>query len=143
MFAKCPATTAGKPKRKRKRILHHIVPCDDPEWIEKAYDGFKRNGFVIIPNLLSSRQCLELRQACKRVASEIVAPKRQGNRGPGRYSFGVASSTGSLLHIKPWAEHLLNFAGVKLKPLLDTIFGGASSESSASTDCFKSWAVLE
>ena len=48
--------------------------------------------------------------------------KRSGNRGPGRYSFGNASSTGSTLHIPLSADYLLNTAGCKLHPLLCLIF---------------------
>merc|ERR1712232_1291296 len=42
----------------------------------------------------------------------------------GRYSFGAASTSGGMLHLRSFTEHLLNGACSKLYPLLEQIFHG-------------------
>ena len=105
-------------------ISDHIVPGPGfaHDWEQKAYDTFSRDGFVILTDVLTSEQCSELLRTCESVASQIVDEKMKGNRGQGRYSFGVASSTGSTLHIEEFAKHVLDSAGFMLHPLLKRIF---------------------
>ena len=69
-----------------------------------AVDLFRRNGFVVIANVLDSEQTEILRNGCDEVVSEILAldQGRAGNRGSHRYSFGGSSLTRSQLHRPEW-----------------------------------------
>ncbi|CAJ1363663.1 unnamed protein product [Effrenium voratum] len=91
-------------------------------WEDAAFKIFRHSGFVIIEDVLNLAQCHTLWTTCESLAKEIVGPTQAGNRGPGRYSFGVASSTGSILHVPAIAENLLDASTRKLRALLDYIF---------------------
>ena len=69
-----------------------------------AVDLFRRDGFVVIANVLDSEQTEILRNGCDEVVSEILAldQGRAGNRGSHRYSFGGSSLTRSQLHRPEW-----------------------------------------
>lgn len=100
------------------------VSCDSEDWEARAYALFEDQGFVIVDDLLKLHQVAAVLRDCERIGKEIVGVERRGNRGPGRYSFGTASSTGSMLHVASFARHLLDGAGATLRPLLDRIFDG-------------------
>ena len=65
-------------------------------WVESASALFYEHGFVVIPGVLYANECEAVLSVCHRVATHAVGPEKFGNRGPGRYSFGVASSSGAL-----------------------------------------------
>ena len=69
-----------------------------------AVDLFRRDGFVVIANVLSSEQTDFLAKGCDQVAREILTldDNRAGNRGSHRYSFGGSSLTRSQLHRPEW-----------------------------------------
>lgn len=71
---------------------------------QHAVDLFRRDGFVVIANVLNSEQTEILRNGCDEVVSEILALDhgRAGNRGSHRYSFGGSSLTRSQLHRPAW-----------------------------------------
>ena len=79
-------------------------------------------------------QCREVLEVCNAVAKEMVGPERAGNRGCGRYSFGWAPSTGSILHERAIASNLLSHAGMILHPLLCNIF--CSDEGKPQFSCY-------
>ena len=108
-------------------VRKHSIVCGADGWAELAYDLFCKDGFVVIHDVLTMSQCNAVRQDCERVAKEIVGPERGGNRGPGRYSFGIASGSGGMLHVKSFAQHLLGSACSKLCPMLDGIFEGGAT----------------
>ena len=98
------------------------LEVEDPEWHAEAFEIFSAHGFVLVKKALEERQCNELLDDCDCEARKIMNLVHYGNRGTGRYSFGVTSNTGSMLHVDSFAKHMLNDAGSKLKPLLDKIF---------------------
>ena len=82
------------------RGLEVLEPAD----IRHAVELFRRDGFVVIANVLDSAQVEILSKGCAEVASEILAlyDGRKGNRGSHRYSFGGSSLTRSQLHRPEW-----------------------------------------
>ncbi|WP_293902617.1 phytanoyl-CoA dioxygenase family protein [Phenylobacterium sp.] len=80
--------------------LEVLEPCD----ARHAVDIFRRDGFVVIANVLDSARTEILARGCAEVAGEILAldDGRKGNRGSHRYSFGGSSLTRSQLHRPEW-----------------------------------------
>ena len=76
----------------------------EPGEIEHAVKLFRRDGFVVIANALSTEQTEILARGCDEVITEILAldGNRAGNRGSHRYSFGGSSLTRSQLHRPAW-----------------------------------------
>lgn len=76
----------------------------EPADLEHAVRLFRRDGFVVIANVLDSAQTEILARGCDEVIGEILAldGARAGNRGSHRYSFGGSSLTRSQLHRPEW-----------------------------------------
>ena len=72
--------------------------------LARAIDLFRRDGFVVVAEVLSEEQTQFLANGCDEVAGEILAldKERSGNRGSHRYSFGGSSLTRSQLHRPEW-----------------------------------------
>jgi hypothetical protein len=72
--------------------------------IARAVELFRRDGFVVIADVLNQEQTQFLADGCNEVAAEILAldKDRGGNRGSHRYSFGGSSLTRSQLHRPEW-----------------------------------------
>ena len=87
-----------------------------------AVDLFRRDGFVVIANVLDSAQTDRLAKGCAEVAAEVLAldDARRGNRGSHRYSFGGSSLTRSQLHRPEW-QMLLDIPVVD--EVVSAIFG--------------------
>jgi len=90
--------------------------------VEKIVRRFRRDGFVVVGDVLSSEQISTLASGCNAVIDEVLAldPQQQGNRGSQRYSFGGSSLTRSQLHRPEWQMLL------ELKPvtsLVSALFG--------------------
>mmetsp|Transcript_127895 Transcript_127895/g.368409 ORF Transcript_127895/g.368409 Transcript_127895/m.368409 type:complete len:339 (-) Transcript_127895:79-1095(-) len=107
-------------------VARYTTECSGDGWPDEAFAIFQEHGFVLVDGLLDTRQCRAVLDRCEEVAREIVGPEGLGNRGLGRYSFGAASSSGSMLHEPCFVRHLLSDAGGTLRPLLDRIFGRSS-----------------
>ncbi len=75
-----------------------------PDDIEEAVKVFKRDGFVVIADVLDNAQVDQLAAGCNEVINEVVAldTENRGNRGSHRYSFGGSSLTRSQLHRPAW-----------------------------------------
>jgi hypothetical protein len=75
-----------------------------PSDIARAIELFRRDGFVVIADVLNQEQTQFLANGCNEVAAEILAldKDRGGNRGSHRYSFGGSSLTRSQLHRPEW-----------------------------------------
>jgi hypothetical protein len=75
-----------------------------PSKISRAVELFRRDGFVVVADVLTPQQTDFLARGCDEVAGEIVAldEARNGNRGSHRYSFGGSSLTRSQLHRPEW-----------------------------------------
>lgn len=97
--------------------LEIVQPTD----IDNAVRLFRRDGFVVVENVLHNDQISQLAEACDEIIAEVVAldPDQRGNRGSRRYSFGGSSLTRSQLHRPAW-QMLLNIPAVV--NLLDAIF---------------------
>jgi hypothetical protein len=76
----------------------------EPKDVRHAVELFRRDGFVVIANVLSDEQTGFLAAGCREVTDEILAldEDRKGNRGSHRYSFGGCSLTRSQLHRPEW-----------------------------------------
>lgn len=94
----------------------------EPGDVRHAVDLFRRDGFVVIANVLDSAQTDFLAKGCATVAAEILAldDGRRGNRGSHRYSFGGSSLTRSQLHRPEW-QMLLDIPVVD--EVVSAIFG--------------------
>ncbi len=94
----------------------------EPKDLKHAVDLFRRDGFVVIANVLNGEQTDVLAQGCTTVVREILAldEGRAGNRGSHRYSFGGSSLTRSQLHRPEW-QMLLDIPVVN--DLVSSIFG--------------------
>ena len=95
-----------------------------PHEVERAAQLFDRDGFVLVRDALTPAQLESMRAGCDAAIREMLAldPRRFGNRGSHRYSFGGASLTGHLVHRPEWAM-LLDLPTVT--PILTAIFGSA------------------
>lgn len=93
-----------------------------PKDIEQAVAVFRRDGFVVVADVLNSEQTNFLGAGCNEVVADIVAldTDNKGNRGTHRYSFGGSSVTRSQLHRPEW-QMLLDIAVVH--QLVSAIFG--------------------
>ena len=99
-----------------------------PDEVERAVRIFRRDGFVVVRDLLDAAHLAQWRTGSARVLGEILSvPGTNGRkyvtetgRLPHRYSYGTASASRQLLHEAEWA------AMVDLPtttPLLTAIFG--------------------
>ena len=94
----------------------------DPGELEAIVRVFRRDGFVVVADVLRSEQVATLKAGCEEVIDEVLAidPDRTGNRGSHRYSFGAVSVTRSQLHRPAW-QMLVDLPA--LTPIITAIFG--------------------
>ncbi len=105
-----------------------------PNEVERAVKIFRRDGFVVVKDVLNADQVGYLANGVVEVADEIIAldSERQGNRGSHRYSFGGSSVTRSMLHRPEW-QMLVDIPAVTA--IVTAIFGSSDySLRSASGD---------
>ncbi len=102
------------------RGLEILRPSD----VERAVRLFRRDGFVVVGDVLSRDQIDILSAGCREVIDEVVAldAAHRGNRGSHRYSFGGSSLTRSQLHRPAW-QMLLDIAPVTR--IVTAIFGSS------------------
>lgn len=92
----------------------------DPTQVERAAELFRREGFVVVRDVLDAAQLELLRAGCAREMKRIVdAFGAGGNRGSHRFSFGGAHRSGSCGHCPEWTQ-LVELATVQ--PVLAAIF---------------------
>lgn len=118
--------TSAQPDRSRARgwadcrpddpdivaLRHHLAANNGirgleifrPDAIDDIVRVFRRDGFVVVADVLTASQVDFLRNGCDDVVDEILAidPELNGNRGSHRYSFGATSFTRSLFHRPEW-----------------------------------------
>ncbi|HLI67152.1 MAG TPA: phytanoyl-CoA dioxygenase family protein [Caulobacteraceae bacterium] len=83
----------------------------EPHEIERAVRLFRRDGFVVVRDLLTADQLAAFREASARVLQQILDIPGVGGRKyitetsrlPHRYSYGTASASRHLLHEAVWA----------------------------------------
>ena len=75
-----------------------------PADIERAVELFRRDGLVVVENVLNSEQIEFLAMGCSEIVNEVISldSDSKGNRGSHRYSFGGSSMTRSQLHRPEW-----------------------------------------
>ncbi len=76
----------------------------DPTEIERAVTIFRRDGFVVVKDVVPGEQLAQLQEGVMDAVREIVGvdADRTGNRGSHRYSFGGSSKTRSMMHRPEW-----------------------------------------
>ncbi len=94
----------------------------DPVEVDRAVRIFRRDGFVVVSDVLTPDQLAMLRADTDALMEQIVVldPDRTGNRGSHRYSFGGSSLTRSMLHLPAW-QMLVDLPTVT--PIISAIFG--------------------
>ncbi len=92
--------------------------------VDKAVTLFRRDGFVVVGDVLTNHQIDFLAKGCDEVIQEITAldGDHKGNRGSNRYSFGGSSLTRSQLHRPEW-QMLLDIPAVT--QFVSAIFGSS------------------
>ncbi|XOV86835.1 MAG: phytanoyl-CoA dioxygenase family protein [Pseudomonadota bacterium] len=100
------------------RGLEILSPAD----VDHAVTLFRRDGFVVVADVLDSEQVGCLAAGCNEVINGILAldEDNRGNRGSHRYSFGGSSLTRSQLHHPAW-QMLLDIPVVN--QIVAAIFG--------------------
>ena len=93
-----------------------------PQDITNAVRLFRRDGFVLVENILHGDQISQLAETCNDIVDEVLAldAEQRGNRGSHRYSFGGSSLTRSQIHRPAW-QMLLELPEVQ--QLVEAIFG--------------------
>ena len=83
-----------------------------PDEAEYATRIFRRDGFVVVRNLLSRDRLVEMREACARNPRKILSVQglhgrrymQESGRLPHRYCYGTASASRQMMHEKAWAN---------------------------------------
>jgi len=100
----------------------------NPDEVNRAARIFRRDGFVVVRDVLNASPLARLRDGCDRMLAEILAiPGRDGRRYltetqrlPHRYSYGTCSASRHLMHRDEWTE-VIDLATTT--PILTEIFG--------------------
>ena len=93
-----------------------------PGELTRIVESFRRDGFVVVGDVLNPEQIEILAAGCNEVVDEVVNldGEHAGNRGSHRYSFGGSSMTRSQLHRPAW-QMLLELDAVH--EIVGAIFG--------------------
>ncbi len=101
-----------------------------PDEVERAARIFRRDGFVVVRDLLDAQQIERFRRGCARALDAILSiPGLQGRRYltetqrlPHRYSFGTSSASRHMMHDADWTA-MIDLPTTT--PILTEIFGTA------------------
>ena len=106
-----------------------------PDDVAGALAHFRRDGFVVIADVLNPDEVAILAEGVAEAVAGIVAldDGRRGNRGSHRYSFGGSSLTRSMLHHPAWQMMLAN---PLVDQLVSAIFGSSSYSLRAASGDF-------
>ncbi|MEM9564298.1 MAG: phytanoyl-CoA dioxygenase family protein [Actinomycetota bacterium] len=96
-----------------------------PDEVDEAVRLFRRDGFVLVADVLDADQLAFLKAGSDREIRRILTRDRNrvGNRGSHRYSFGASSKTRHLLHLPEWAM-LIDLPTIT--PIVTALFGDES-----------------
>eukprot|EP01046_Picozoa_sp_COSAG06_P005907 COSAG06_NODE_268_length_18811_cov_4.369549_11_plen_348_part_00 len=93
--------------------LHGVEVCEPDELvrIERLY---RRDGFCVVRDLLTSAQLAHFRDSCSSRLADILADEGEGGRKykqetgrlPHRYCYGNCSATREMWHDRGWSEHV-------------------------------------
>mmetsp|Transcript_49338 Transcript_49338/g.155121 ORF Transcript_49338/g.155121 Transcript_49338/m.155121 type:complete len:497 (+) Transcript_49338:76-1566(+) len=105
------------------RGVRGVFNVADAEYANEAARALGDSGWAVLRRGLGAEETAQLGAAARAAEEQLLQrdPSRLGNRGPRRYSFGGASSTHHMVHVRAWAE-LLDLAA--LRPVLEAAFGG-------------------
>ncbi len=116
----------------RARLRQHngirgLEICE-PSEVKKIARIFRRDGFVVVRDLLNAEQLARWREGCAETLREILSIPGQGKRKyanetgrlPHRYSYGTSSASRQMLHHPVWAS-MLDLPTTT--PLVTEIFG--------------------
>jgi len=100
--------------REKLRLNNGIRGLDicDPDEIERITRIFRRDGFVVVRELLNAEQLERFREGSARILKELLSIPGHGKRKylnetgrlPHRYSYGTSSSSRHLMHDPAWAS---------------------------------------
>jgi len=101
-----------------------------PDEVQRAARIFRRDGFVVVRDLLDAAQVARWREGCARILKQLLElPGRDGRkyltetgRLPHRYSYGTSSACRQLVHDPDWAA-MIDLPTTT--PILTEIFGSA------------------
>lgn len=107
--------------------VHGLEICA-PEEVERAARIFRRDGFVVVRDLLDQNGLARFRDACARTLRTILElPGQDGRkyltetgRLPHRYSYGTCSASRQMMHDPTWAS-VIDLPTTT--PILTEIFG--------------------
>ena len=121
-------------KRLRERLKDHngitgLEICS-PDEVERIARIFRRDGFVVVRDLLDPERLERFRAGCVRLLARLLElPGVDGRqyltetgRLPHRYSYGTCSGSRQLLHEAEWAE-MVDLPTTT--PILQAIFGSS------------------
>ena len=99
-----------------------------PDEITRAARIYRRDGFVVVRDLLDVRQLAGIREGCVEVLAEMLAQPGHGGRKylaesgrlPHRYCYGTTSSSRQMLHHPAWTQ-MIDLPTAT--PILTEIFG--------------------
>lgn len=91
-----------------------VVP-GEPGWQRDALRIFRQAGILVMRGGLGAEECRRLHECCREASVQALQRSPEGNRGPDRFSFGVAAPKGSMLDRREWHELL------QCEPLLDVL----------------------
>ena len=122
-----PEVVALREHLRQNNGMRGLEICD-PSEIERAARIFRRDGFVVIRDLLDAERLTRWREGCTRVLRNILEISgidgrkyvNETNRLPHRYSYGSSSASRQLLHDPAWAS-MVDLPTTT--PILSAIFG--------------------
>ena len=106
-----PEVVALREKLRHNNGIRGLEICE-PHETKRIARIFRRDGFVVVRDILDEDQLARFREGCARVLRDILSiPGFQGRkyitetgRLPHRYSYGTASSSRHMMHDPVWAS---------------------------------------
>lgn len=91
--------------------IRHLEICS-PDEVERATRIFRRDGFVVVRDLLSPNRLADMREACARNLRKILSVPglygrrymQESGRLPHRYCYGTTSASRQMMHEVAWAN---------------------------------------
>lgn len=122
-----PEVEALREHLRQHNGMHGLEICEPAE-IERAARIFRRDGFVVVRDLLDEERLARFREGCARVLGDILQIPgvdgrkylNENGRLPHRYSYGSSSASRQLLHDPVWAS-MIDLSTTT--PILCEIFG--------------------
>ncbi len=122
-----PEVEALRTHLRKRNGIQGLEVCA-PDEVERAVRIFRRDGFVVVRDLLDEEHLRTFREGSARALRDILAKPGVGerkyltetNRLPHRYSYGTSSASRQMLHEREWAS-MVDLPTTT--PILAAIFG--------------------